>query len=243
MRSVLAVGAHPDDIELGCGGALAAHGMAGDAVAMLVLTGGERGPGGVRQRQREQERAAAALGATLLWGGLTDCSVAAGAGTVALVEEAIRRVGADTVYVHAPDDSHQDHRAAAAVTLSAARYHSVVLHYRGPTTARFQPTIYVDIAAHLGRKLQALGCHRSQVEGSALVEPDVVVAAARYFGAEARTGYAEPFAAARFVWRLGADLAEVRATGTGGTAGNGEVWPEADLGRPVGLPADPSFRR
>jgi LmbE family N-acetylglucosaminyl deacetylase len=243
MRSVLAVGAHPDDIELGCGGALAAHDAAGDSVAMLVLTGGEHGAGTLWQRQREQERAAAALGATLIWGGLADCAVAVDAASVALVEEAIGRVGADTIYVHSADDTHQDHRAAAAVTLAAARFQSVVLHYRSPTTTQFQPTLYVDIAAHLGRKLQALGCHRSQVEGAALVEPDVVVAAARYFGAEARTGYAEPFAAARFVWRLGTGRTELRATGTSGADGGDDGWPEASPLRSVGLPADPSFRR
>ena len=45
MRSVLAVGAHPDDIELGCAGTLAAHRAVGDSVTMLVLTGGQNGPG------------------------------------------------------------------------------------------------------------------------------------------------------------------------------------------------------
>ena len=44
-RSVLAVGAHPDDVELGCGGTLLAHAAAGDAVTVLVMTGGENGPG------------------------------------------------------------------------------------------------------------------------------------------------------------------------------------------------------
>ena len=43
-RSVLAIGAHPDDIELGCGGTIARHVAAGDQVAMLVVTRGEVGP-------------------------------------------------------------------------------------------------------------------------------------------------------------------------------------------------------
>ena len=64
--NVLAVGAHPDDIELGCGGALLAHAAAGDTVTMLVVTGGENGPGDDARtagRRAEQERAAALLGA------------------------------------------------------------------------------------------------------------------------------------------------------------------------------------
>ncbi len=59
---VLAVGAHPDDIELGCAGALARHVAAGDEVTMLVLTPGESGPQGLTSRVREQETASALLG-------------------------------------------------------------------------------------------------------------------------------------------------------------------------------------
>ncbi len=63
-------GAHPDDIELGCGGALAKHVAAGDQVAMLVVTRGEVGPpGDTAQRVHEQHRAVQVLGVdTLMWG-------------------------------------------------------------------------------------------------------------------------------------------------------------------------------
>ncbi|GAA0810064.1 PIG-L deacetylase family protein [Spirilliplanes yamanashiensis] len=202
MRSVLAIGAHPDDIELGCAGTLAAHRAAGDAVTMLVLTGGQNGPGTDAERRAETEAAARALDCLLVWGRLADCAMQPDTATIALIESVLESVDADVVYVHAPDDSHQDHRAAAAATLSAARHSSRVLHYRSPSTVRFEPTVYVDISAHLPRKLAALACHRSQVEGSAMVEPDVVAASARHFGAQARVRYAEAFAPARFVWDL-----------------------------------------
>ena len=132
MRRVLAVGAHPDDIELGCGATLLAHSAAGDAVTMLVMTGGENGPGDdetIVGRRLEQEQAARTLGAGLLWGGQRDCAVTPDAATVAVVERAIKETDADLVYVHAPDDSHQDHRAVAAATLSAARRLPRVMHY------------------------------------------------------------------------------------------------------------------
>ena len=66
MRSVLAIGAHPDDIELGCGATLLAHSAAGDQVTMFVMTGGENGPGddsAIVGRRAEQEQAARTLGA------------------------------------------------------------------------------------------------------------------------------------------------------------------------------------
>lgn len=202
MRSVLAVGAHPDDIELGCGATLLAHSAAGDVVTMLVVTGGENGPGDdvqVDGRRAEQQRAARTLGAQLRWGGLRDCTVTPDAATVTVIERTLQETGADVVYVHAPDDSHQDHRAVAAATLAAARRMSRVLHYQSPSTLTFSPTVYVDVTAYLSGKLAALGAHASQVELSAMVEPDAVVASARHWGAQARIGYAEAFAPTRMV--------------------------------------------
>ncbi|WP_232050766.1 PIG-L deacetylase family protein [Actinoplanes sp. OR16] len=207
MRSVLAIGAHPDDIELGCGGTLAAHRAAGDRVTMLVMTGGQNGPGEVGGRRAEAEAAARNLDCGLIWGGLVDCAVAPDAATVAVIEQAIRQVEADVVYVHAPDDSHQDHRAVAAATISAARHSRRILHYRSPSTTRFEPTVYVDISAHLDRKIDALACHSSQVEASAMVDPEVVAASARHFGAQARVRFAEAFMPARFVWDLAPPIA------------------------------------
>jgi LmbE family N-acetylglucosaminyl deacetylase len=202
MRHVLAVGAHPDDIELGCAGTLAAHRAAGDAVTMLVLTGGQNGPGLTSERWAEAQRAAMVLDVGLIWGGLVDCTLVPDAALIATVENAIRSCTADVVYVHAPDDSHQDHRAAAAAVMSAGRMGSRILYYRSPSTVQFHPSLYVDVAEHLGTKLAALDCHRSQVDGSAMVDPEVVVVSARYFGALARIQYAEAFSPARFVWDL-----------------------------------------
>ncbi|TMM37384.1 MAG: PIG-L family deacetylase [Actinobacteria bacterium] len=220
MRSVLAVGAHPDDIELGCGGALAAHRAAGHTLTMLVLSDGGNGPG-TADRWAEQDAAARVLDAGLVWGGLADCGLVPDAATVTLVEKVINAVGADVVYVHAPEDSHQDHRAAVAATLAAARHGTCVLHYRSPSTLDFRPTLYIDIAEHLDRKLAALACHRSQVEGSVMVDPEAVAASARHFGAEARVRYAEAFAPARFVW----DLVPVRD------------WPGTPVPRSAPVPA------
>jgi LmbE family N-acetylglucosaminyl deacetylase len=215
-RSVLAVGAHPDDVELGCGGTLLAHAAAGDAVTLLVLTGGEAGPAGSAAgvRRAEQEAAARVLGARVVWGGLTDCQVVADASAVRLVERVIASCEADVVYVHAPDDSHQDHRATTAVTVSAARQLSRVVHYQSPSTLGFSPSVFVDVTAFLSGKLAALREHASQVADSAMVEPDAVVAAARYWGSQARVGYAEAFAPTRLVLDLAPAAGGRRRTDT-----------------------------
>jgi LmbE family N-acetylglucosaminyl deacetylase len=204
-RSVLAIGSHPDDVELGCAGALLAHKAAGDRITILIMTGGENGPGALEdiiRRRFEQEAAAVLLGADLRWGGLFDCEVVMDTHTIRVIEEVIAEVGADVVYVHAPDDSHQDHRATCAATVSAARRSCRLLHYQSPSTLAFAPTVFVDISDHVAGKLAALSCHRSQLEQSTVVEADVIAAAARYWGARARLTYAEAFVPTRLVWDL-----------------------------------------
>lgn len=202
MRVVLAIGAHPDDLELSCGGTLAAHARTGDVVHMLVMTGGQNGPGDVSARFDEAHAAARVLGARLHWGGLADGRVEADTSSIGIIERVMQQIQPDVIYVHHTEDSHQDHRAVAAATLSAARRHSCVLHYQSPSSLNFTPGMYVDISEQLDTKMEALECHRTQVELSAMVEPDVVVATARHYGAMARIPFAEAFRATRYVWNL-----------------------------------------
>jgi LmbE family N-acetylglucosaminyl deacetylase len=199
---VLAVGAHPDDVELGCGAALLAHRARGDSVALLVLTGGEHGPQGQSSRVSEQEIAASILGAELFWGGFEDGAVPEGRAGVAVIEEAIRATGADVVYTHFPRDSHQDHRSAAAATLAAGRQVSRILMYETPSSLGFAPTVFVDAAPYLTGKLKALRAHVSQVLQNQMVDLDAVSAQARFRGFQARLRHAEAFETERFAWDL-----------------------------------------
>jgi LmbE family N-acetylglucosaminyl deacetylase len=195
-RSVLAIGAHPDDIELGCGGTLASHVAAGDDVAMLVVTRGEVGPGHTEQRVAEQERAAEVLGVrTLMWGtGFPDCKVSLKElELVHLIEEAIARVGATIIYTHTPNDSHQDHRAVGMCTMGAARMVSTVLSYEAPSSLQFRPTAYVDISDSLDKKIDALMCHTSQVDASKMVSASRIRSSAVHHGHSCRRGHAEGF--------------------------------------------------
>lgn len=195
-RSVLAIGAHPDDIELGCGGTIAKHVAVGDQVAMLVVTRGEVGPGDALQRVGEQQRAAEVLGvSTLLWGdGIPDCQVSLyELDLVHVIERAIRRVGATIVYTHSPHDSHQDHRAVALCTMGAARLVSSVMSYGAPSALQFNPTAFVDISDSLDKKVDSLMCHASQVQASEMVSASRVRSSARHYGHCCRSQYAEAF--------------------------------------------------
>jgi len=206
-RSVLAVGAHPDDIELGCGGALLAHRACGDAVAMLVMTKGELGPQDSQPRAAEQEVAARVLGAELYWGDFDDAAIPDGQAAVGLLQDVMARVKPDVVYTHSPFDSHQDHRSTASATLAATRRSSRVLLYEAPSSLGFTPSLYIDISAYLEGKLEALRAHMSQVLRNGLVDLEAIEAQARYRGFQARIRWAEGFIAERFVWDVHRALA------------------------------------
>jgi len=201
---VLAVGAHPDDIELGCGATLLRHVEAGDEVTMLVMTPGERGPQGLTSRIREQEDAAAIIGARLVWGHCEDGSIPTGREAVSLIDAVVRQVDADVIYSHAPGDTHQDHVATSAAALAAGRRLERVLFYQSPSTTSFDPTVFVDVEVALSGKLAALRAHWSQVMQCPMVDLEEVEVTARYWGARAKLCYAEAFESPRFVWDIGA---------------------------------------
>ncbi|HVC25691.1 MAG TPA: PIG-L deacetylase family protein [Acidimicrobiales bacterium] len=197
---VLAVGAHPVDVEIGCGGALIAHRDRGDEIHLLVMTGEHDRAHPLRRG--EQELAAGRLGAVLHWGGFEDGAVPAGRESIATVESVIVANSCDVVYAPVPEDTHQDHRATGEAALSASRRSLQVLCYEAPTTLAFVPAVFVDLEGRVGAKLELLGVHRSQVEESELVDLSAVAASARYRGAQARVGHAEAFQSHRFVWEL-----------------------------------------
>jgi two-component system, NtrC family, response regulator HydG len=164
FERILAVGAHPDDIELGCFGTLARYRALGSEVTCLVLTWGGIG-GSDQTRRQEAEEAAAIIGAQLLGGGLRDTEVPEGHPTIGIVEDAVAKFRPTAVIVNSEADTHQDHRATALATISAARFVPALLFYHTPSSGRhFSPTLYVDITDHIEAKTRAVKVHASQGE-------------------------------------------------------------------------------
>lgn len=178
---VLAVGAHPDDVEIGAGGILAAHAAAGDRITILTLSRGARG-GDADNRQFESLAAAELLGARLFLKDLVDTEISSGGGTVRLIEEVVREVQPTVVYTHSGNDRHQDHRAVSEATIVATRQVATVACYQSPSaTIDFRPTRFVRIDQFLERKLQLLACFDSQTASRDYLAPDFVAATARYW--------------------------------------------------------------
>lgn len=173
---VLAIGAHPDDVELGCGATLAQLAAAGRRVGILHLTRGEAGTRGTpEQRRREAERAAEILGAVDL--SILDCgdgSLRTGpAEEDALIAE-IRRLRPELVFAPTPADRHPDHGRSHRLTVDACFYAG--LARRGAGTPHrpgaiftymqhdlFEPLFVVDVTATWAKKMAALDAYDSQI--------------------------------------------------------------------------------
>ena len=189
---VLAIGAHPDDVEIGCGGILGRHVAAGDRVAILTITGGEQG-GEAATRAVESRHAAEILGVRLFHADLIDTSVSEGGDTIATIKQVIEEVAPTTVYTHTAHDVHQDHRNVHHATLVAARGVPRVYCYQAPsTTIEFRPTRFVTIDGFLERKLEAIDAYASQVAVRDYLDPELLRATARYWGRFSRSRFVEP---------------------------------------------------
>lgn len=202
MKNILAIGAHPDDIEYGCGATLIKEIKADNTVYLFVATGGEGG-GEAGIRRKEQEEAGKILGVKkIFWGNFKDTQIPVDAKLISKLDEIIKEVKPDEIYVNYPEDSHQDHRALAQAVISAARYTKRVLFYESYTTLDFQPDIFVDIEAVLAQKLDSLKAHDSQINKSYPTGLDILESArsiANYRGFQAKVKYAEGFKALRFL--------------------------------------------
>jgi LmbE family N-acetylglucosaminyl deacetylase len=189
---VLAIGAHPDDVEIGCGGALAKHHADYDVLHILTLSRGAAG-GDTNVRLVEAHNAAAMVGAQLKIGNLPDTSISGGAETISLIEAAIRELQATHVYTHSAEDTHQDHRAIHAASLVAARGVPNVYCYQSPSsTVEFRPHRFVDITHYIDEKIGLIGAYKSQVDRMESIQPDVILSTARYWGRFAGYVLAEP---------------------------------------------------
>lgn len=206
---VLAVGAHPDDIEIGCGGSLARHARYGDTVLAVVMTRGTV-KAGADTRTDESRAAARVIGYDLLFADLVDGDVDEH-DVNEFLEGVVAEFAPDVIYTHGSQDSHRDHRAVAAGTLAAGRYTNTILQFESPSALNFSPDIFIDIEATVDDKIGAIECHASQLGGRSRVNGDSLRAKARAYGYDARLEYAEAFVTPRTVWDPHHDLAHPTA--------------------------------
>jgi len=173
--SVLAIGAHPDDIEFGCAGTLSRFVQNGDDVYMLIMTDGSMG-GDPELRKHEQLRSANFLGIKeVFWGNFKDTRLPFYENVIPVIEKVVQKVKPTFVFCHSGNDTHQDHRHVTTSTVAASRHVKNLLFFEGPTSVNFQPNVFVDMENCMEMKFASLACHTTQVmrtniSGQSIVE-------------------------------------------------------------------------
>lgn len=206
--NVLAIGAHPDDIEFGCFGTLKKHKNAGDNVIMLVMTQSDVKDAHTGQVTRnssisvqEALDASKILDCELILGPFEDTKVPFDSKSVAYIEQIIKENKIDIVYTHWAGDTHQDHINTLAATMAAARLVKNVLCYEQVPLPRITTTYpvanyYVDITDTIDSKLEGCKAHKSQIDkfmshGFDII--DGIETLAKFRGNQAGVKYAEAF--------------------------------------------------
>lgn len=215
---LVAIGAHPDDVELTCGGTLLAAVAQGYRVGIVDLTGGESGTHGSAGLRAEEAMAAAELmGVTeRVNAGLPDARIANDEGSRRRVIEILRQFRPRVVILPYPIGRHPDHRIGSelgrdASYLAGLRNYPAegephrpekVVYTQSYREDPVKPTFVVDISAHFERKLAAIRCYASQFDGKNAagevfpaggdIYDNVRMHNARA-GSLIRTAYGEPF--------------------------------------------------
>lgn len=226
--NILAVGAHPDDLEILCGGTLAKYARAGHRVVMCRVANGNKGhvsipPVELAQiRAKEAERAAAIIGAEAVGVDCPDMGIIPeDEQTIAKMIDVIRMAQPDVIITHSPEDYHTDHRAASKLVFDVsftAAFPAVKTQYpylpKVPpifymdTLAGlgFTPTEYVDVTDTMAVKREALLQHESQADWlktfNGIDTVNFIDTIAKFRGLQCGALFAEGFTACRAWLRI-----------------------------------------
>lgn len=216
---VLAVGCHPDDVEIACAGTLAKCVKRGDTVITCHASSGDLGhviipPDELKKIRAEEARRAGKLaGIEVITAGYNDLDIFDNNKKARdMMVDVIKYANPDVIITHDPNDYMPDHTAVSRLVFDASfaatlpNYKSkyvdpaklVPIYYMDTLAGvNFNPTEFVDISDQIDLKLEMLECHESQLvwmrEHDGIDFADMVKTCSRYRGYQCGAEYAEGF--------------------------------------------------
>ncbi len=210
MATILVVGPHPDDQELGMGGSIVKLARQGHRVHLLDVTNGEPTPRGSPEiRAREAAAAAKIMGVERTLLGLPNRFVEHTIENRHKMAAAYRQIRPDWIFLPYPIDAHPDHVAVTRIG-EDARFDAkltkmpsipgepcypkrIIYYFCTHLRMDFKPTFCLDISDTIDIKLQAIRAYESQMVQINSDVPEMVKTMNGYFGGRIGTKYAEPF--------------------------------------------------
>jgi len=196
---ILAFGAHPDDVELGCAGTLLGVIAEGKKVGVIDLTKGELGTRGtISQRLSESQLASEVLGLSIRENlGMADGFFINNKEHQLIIIETIRRFQPSIIFCNAPEDRHPDHGRAASLIEEAAflsGLEKIKTSHEGIAQEAWRPTqvfhyiqsrsltpnFVVDISKHIEKKMESIMAYQSQFYNPNSNEPDTFISSAAF---------------------------------------------------------------
>lgn len=199
VDTILAIGSHPDDIEIGCGGTLSK--LSNKSIHSIVVTKGELG-GNSEVRLRESETSANEYAESFTTLGFKESRISVSEyAIITSIEKNVQKVKPQLVFCHCLDDSHQVHRVIASCSIIASRDVPIVIGYPTPSTLNFRPNLFVRLDEQtIDTKLGLLHNFQTQINKE-YMEESFVRGKANVHAVESRSGceYVEAFQIHRMI--------------------------------------------
>ena len=209
MASILIIGPHPDDQELGMGGAIAKLAAQGHRVHLVDMTNGEPTPlGDVQTRAAESAAAAKILGVERTTLDLPNRQVVHNIASRHKLAAVIRKHRADWLFLPYPMDAHPDHVAVTRIGQDA-RFDAkltksdipgqpcypkrIIYYFCTHLLLNINPTFCLDVTDTFEKKMNAVLAYQSQFVRNNSPVPEMVRTTGGYFGTRIGAGFAEPF--------------------------------------------------
>lgn len=206
FKNILAIGAHPDDIEVGCGGFLAKCIDSGINICTAIMSKCNNTNPNCQINIREEEYYAATgylrINKALIYD-LPDTELPEHRKEImSILTNLQEEIHPDLVLIPFLDDPHQDHSTIAHAAIRIFRRHESILQYEilrhGSHT--FTPSLFVDISDFISKKLKALEYYRTQIDQKAYFDKESYKSLARTRGAQSGFDYAEGFVVYKLYW-------------------------------------------
>ena len=196
MKRILAIGAHYDDIEMGCGGTLTKHVQDGDKIFFGITSSDEYRSGDIKHRYQEQILSAGILGVDFI-----NIYKFSYHDEVHDIIGSLDNLNVDIIFTHHEFDTHQDHRRASIIGQALGRKRTTTtLFYDSGTAYDFHPNVFSVIQFSLKETL--IKCFRSQLELKS-INLDIVKKKNLYWGSlisNSEIEYAEGFVVRKMLW-------------------------------------------